>query len=337
MPCLEFKIFGYRGFATTQHLKLAVPDGTTPGSGLTMIVGPNNSGKSTITEAFRALGTFTPPSFTEGRRNKKAGDRIELCISGQTGTKRIIKSVMAGSSETTITSDGAQMLQERIFSLPARRVFNPYFGKATLSRQNYLNQDALPAMRSQFNERHAWRLFEALAHLDDYNAVLGRILQPVPTWTIDQSDAGQYYVKLISGDVSHSSEGMGEGLVSLLLIVDALYDSGPDDVIVFDEPELSLHPALQRKLSLVFRDFARDRQIICATHSPHFVDFEAIGHGATLARVSLEETGSTIHQLGESSRAAIRSFLSNLNNPHMLGLDAREVFFLEAHRVSTVG
>jgi predicted ATPase len=30
------------------------------------------------------------------------------------------------------------------------------------------------------------------------------------------------------------------------MIVDALYDSEEDDLVVIDEPELSLHPALQR-------------------------------------------------------------------------------------------
>ena len=68
----EIEILGLRGFSKKGKLILAKPD-TNPGSGLTVIVGPNNSGKSTIYEAFRAMSQSEPPSFTEGRRNKAAG------------------------------------------------------------------------------------------------------------------------------------------------------------------------------------------------------------------------------------------------------------------------
>lgn len=43
-------IKGLRGFAEYAELKLAVPTDNQPGSGLTILVGPNNGGKSTITE-----------------------------------------------------------------------------------------------------------------------------------------------------------------------------------------------------------------------------------------------------------------------------------------------
>jgi len=57
MSLSSIEILGFRGFATKQKLEIALPDGNTPGSGLTIIVGANNSGKSTITEAFRGWET----------------------------------------------------------------------------------------------------------------------------------------------------------------------------------------------------------------------------------------------------------------------------------------
>jgi AAA15 family ATPase/GTPase len=71
----RIEIKGLRGFENEGIINLANPDGTY-GSGLTILVGPNNSGKSTIIEAFSALSssfseTFKNPSFTEEMRNKK--------------------------------------------------------------------------------------------------------------------------------------------------------------------------------------------------------------------------------------------------------------------------
>jgi len=67
---------GYRGFSTEQTLNLAIPNGKR-GSGLTVLVGPNGGGKSTLVECFSKIATKNV-SFTEGKRNKLAGDRIRI-------------------------------------------------------------------------------------------------------------------------------------------------------------------------------------------------------------------------------------------------------------------
>jgi predicted ATP-dependent endonuclease of OLD family len=54
MSIVTLAISGLRGFASDQTLSLAIPNGK-PGSGLTVLVGPNNGGKSTVIEAFKAL------------------------------------------------------------------------------------------------------------------------------------------------------------------------------------------------------------------------------------------------------------------------------------------
>ena len=63
-------IIGFRGFAQEQTLHFAQPTGAV-GSGLTIIVGPNNGGKSTIIESLRALTTrfdaSDPIRFSEGQ------------------------------------------------------------------------------------------------------------------------------------------------------------------------------------------------------------------------------------------------------------------------------
>jgi predicted ATP-dependent endonuclease of OLD family len=173
------------------------------------------------------------------------------------------------------------------------------------------------------------RLAEVAANQkENFNKVLGKLIYPVPDWIIDRSDAGPQYIKVRTPNGhSHSSEGAGEGLLSLLCITDALYDSNPDELIAIDEPELSLHPAVLRRLDATLGEYSKDRQIVIATHSPYFANPEFIANGATLCRVFLDERGSTLAQLKPSTATQLRSFLENKNNPHVLGLDAREIFF----------
>jgi predicted ATP-dependent endonuclease of OLD family len=175
------------------------------------------------------------------------------------------------------------------------------------------------------------------AKRERFDALLARIVIPKPLWTIDQSDAGQLYVKLRSGSQSHSSEGLGEGILSLLSIVDALYDSEPGHTIAIDEPELSLHPALQRRLASIFSEYARDRQIIYATHSPYFVSWLDLAAGARIARLAKVEDTVRISAAGPEVIARVASAIADdLQNPHVLGLDASEVFFIDDDRVVLV-
>lgn len=70
---------GLRGLSTEQTLSFAVPNGSA-GSGITVMVGTNNAGKSTIVEALRSLSTTQVVSFSEGKRKRRFGDRIQLQI-----------------------------------------------------------------------------------------------------------------------------------------------------------------------------------------------------------------------------------------------------------------
>ena len=193
-----------------------------------------------------------------------------------------------------------------------------------------MDQFGFPPIRTTNVDQFSRRLFKIARDPGKFNSLLKRVIDPVPNWTIDQQDTGQYFLKISKGQASHSSEGLGEGLVSLFYIIDALYDSEDGDVIAIDEPELSLHPALQRKLSRVLSDHARTRQIIVSTHSPYFVPLEALPNGATVIRTHLNSDSTCcISQLDSKSSKSIFGLMKNDNNPHVLGLLAQEIFFVE--------
>ena len=72
MTISTLTIHGFRGFAEPGKLVLAQPTGRA-GSGLTILVGPNSGGKSTVIESMRVIAHTSPQGFTEGRRNVRTG------------------------------------------------------------------------------------------------------------------------------------------------------------------------------------------------------------------------------------------------------------------------
>ncbi|USZ14962.1 AAA family ATPase [Moraxella sp. FZFQ2102] len=323
------KIVGYRGFQQEQKISFATPkqDGI-EGSGLTIITGSNNSGKSSIIECLRAREGYNPPSFPNGVRNNLI-DKVEIEYLFDE-RQEILMSVHKGSSETKFEGEKCE---KKIFVVPSRRAFEPYFHKSEVNRETYILNTAFQAKRSSLLDQFSYRLFSI--EKDDgtkkeFDDILEKVLGFRPEWAIDQNEMGQYFLKFTSGRNSYSSNGMGEGIVSIFVIVDALYDSQQGDIIVIDEPELSLHPSLQKRLSKLFVEYARDRQIVISTHSPYFVDINALSMGAALARVISSDEGTKIYQLSSTSTALIPKLAEgNLYNPHTWGLDAREFFFQE--------
>jgi predicted ATPase len=328
MSITSIEVSGLRSFATNQELKLALPCESL-GSGLTVLVGPNNGGKSTVIEAFAAFTQKGSLSFTEGKRNKAAGDVVAIRAIDSNGESRRLATVGAGGSEATWDDARKPPEPSTIFVLPSRRTFSAYFGKGIQSRADYIASSGPPAMRTSSIDRFSNRLFQIQENKAGFDMVLGKLLNPVPSWYIDQADSGNYYLKFKTGASFHNSEGIGEGYISLLFIVDALYDSQPAQTVVIDEPELSLHPSLQRKLIRVFAEYAADRQIVISTHSPYFIDWESIVNGGKVVRVTKSNHESVFSELSRGTVGQLKGFISNLYNPHILGLDAREVFFLD--------
>ncbi len=334
----SLSITGLRGFAKEGKLNISIPNGQ-PGSGLTTLVGPNNSGKSTIIEALTALNISTShlPSFPEGKRNRNTDFKICLKLVFENDDEFIVKSKEQGGSETEkyFSSDG--IIDLSVFVIKSRRTFNPYFSQLKHDRKMFLKSFALEPQRTASYDHFSYRLFKIHEDPKLFNELLAKVIYPLPNWTIEQSDQGQYYIKFISEGDSHSSEGAGEGILSVFTIVDAIYDSGDDDIIVIDEPELSLHPSLQRNLLDLLLEVSKTKQIIISTHSPYFISWDSLINGGSLARIIKNNNSSEIHPLSDERIKFISSTLSNKNNPHILGIDAKEIFFLQDNVILVEG
>lgn len=322
---------GYRGFASKQTLNLAIPNGK-PGSGLTILVGPNGGGKSTLIECFNKIATKRNATFSKGKRNIKAGNRVEIevNIDGETGALRTIK----GGTQTEWTGPSVP----KIYHLPSRRSFSPFFSKTDWSRQIYLDQQQSTQFRSSSLDSYTSRLVNINKNGSvSFDEMITRILGKPFKWTIDQEDNGQFFVDIAkSNGTHHNSDGMGEGILSLMFIVDALCGDG-DEFVVIDEPELSLHPQLQIRLLKEILERTKKSQMVISTHSPNLLSLESIANDGIVARVYDSSTGTKINEIDERSRKFIISTIKNYNNPHILGTDARSCFFAEDRLIITEG
>jgi predicted ATPase len=319
-------IEGLRGFADKTEISLAKPNGQS-GSGLTLLTGPNNSGKSTIIEAIKLrTALHQTPSFHVGMRNAKT-DAISITYQLDNYID-VLTSSRKGSSESLL--NWTSTLSPYV--VPSRRQFSPQFGKANpVPRVQYaVNSSIAQPLRAQTLTGFEGRLFELEKNHAAFNKLLREVFPNFMHWSIDQNESEQYFIKLTSGEKSHSLAGSGDGIISVFVIVAALFDSQPGDLIAIDEPELSLHPTIQNRLAKIVTRFAADRQIVVSTHSPYFVVPEALSNGAQVVRTWDRRSSIEIFQLSIATCKQMSALLSpNANNPHVFGLDAREIFFAD--------
>lgn len=313
----ELSIHGLRGFGQKQTIRFSVPDGTQAGSGLNVIVGANNAGKTTIIEAIRAFNTpgTDTPSFSEGRRNATSGRKVFLELRDESDQSYKISTVEKGGSSTKKEPPNFSLNN---YVLQSRRYVSYEFGGGTNDRDSYIrNYQKLENNRSNSLNNFNYRIFQIQKNKEQFDAFLEQVLGYKLNWTIDQRDNGQFYIQYSENGLIHSSEGVGDGIWSIFTICDALYDAKDNTSILIDEPELSIHPALQRRLMKLFIEQSKTKQIILCTHSAYFVNWKAITVGASLIRIAKESTNSICYQISSECAKKFQGILSDLNNPHV--------------------
>ncbi len=340
----ELTIHGLRGFGEERTIQFSIPNGKL-GSGLTIMVGANNSGKTTIFEALRSFNSpkDNPPSFSERKRNVKCENgKIHLLLKTTDIGDYRIDTVSSGGSTTIMRKigfDDTWWDGPKVFVLQSRRFADYEFNQSFMDREDYIRNQQMnihnrTASIYEFNAR----LFKMQKNKESFDLLLKRVLGYDLEWTIEQNDNGMYFLKLIVNGCSHSSEGLGDGIWSVFTICDALYDSTSNSIIAIDEPELSLHPAYQNRILQLFKEYAKDRQIIINTHSPYFVDMDSLVNGAYLYRTIKNKEGNIdVFRLSDEARSSINGFIKNINQPHTLGIAAKEMFFLEDRIIITEG
>ncbi|MCW3998987.1 MAG: ATP-binding protein [Candidatus Bathyarchaeota archaeon] len=87
-----------------------------------------------------------------------------------------------------------------------------------------------------------------------------------------QPDDTNIVVKLGDGEEWFPLEKLSDGMLFGLKTILQLSSCCPGDILTIDEPESHLHPGAAKSLREVLFKRKHDIQIICATHSPIFID-----------------------------------------------------------------
>lgn len=335
-------ISGYRGFSSEQKLSLAIPDDHTPGSGLTVLVGPNSGGKSSVIELAANLGALRGREMRlkESMRNK-ASERVKMTV--QTSAGRAVLQNSPDIQFKMLWTEGVDIirpLEQHVYLVPPRRQFTVFFGESRMARSDFVSEvTAFRTDRQDYPKPNA-RLMALADDPDEkraFDLLLRRLLGFEVNWRPDLGENNQFYLRVDRPGGSHDSDGMGFGIVSLIYVLDAVRDLPPGEIVIIDEPELSLHPAVQRRLAAHLREISKTHQVLIATHSPYFANVAWIQNGTRFARVAPGRNGSRIFTLKQDTAAKLAGMSRDLNNPHVLGLEAGEFLFLDEAVVLTEG
>jgi predicted ATPase len=101
---------------------------------------------------------------------------------------------------------------------------------------------------------------------------------------------------------------MSDGTLRLLGLLLAVYQPNRPSVLVVEEPEATVHPAVAQLVTEILLDAAHDRQVLVTTHSPDILDAKELSDDQI--RVVTQRQGRTIvSKLSKASRQAIRDRL----------------------------
>jgi predicted ATPase len=317
----KLSIEHFRGILEKQELQLALPTGGA-GSGLTILVGPNNVGKSTIIEALRSV--VSPPSLID-RRERHIDRALRISITDTENRFREITN--PGMGPNIVASGNAHPDSRRLRYIPSRRSWTHRTSNPNMELGDYWTQRAAngrvedPHLISRLNsfppeEKRA------------FQAALEQLAPQLLGWKIEYSDGFTYLEYTTVNGATHTADLFGEGIASLFRIVLALYDP-EESLVVIDEPELSLHPQAQKRLARFISDKAKDRQIILCTHSPYFVSWKDLAAGASVYRLRQDRDGIQANHLSADAVSSLSKLSSDWQKPQLLDAVAKEIFFAD--------
>lgn len=94
MSIIDLSVQGIRSFKNLTSLKFAIPDGSTNGSGLNMLVGPNNSGKSSLIETLY-LANNNLEMIPSSIRNSQSSNGVKIELNFDNGNSKKIISMQS--------------------------------------------------------------------------------------------------------------------------------------------------------------------------------------------------------------------------------------------------
>lgn len=256
--------------------------------GLTVLIGKNNSGKTNVLETITyfskesyEIERFSPEDKTATIHIEavlEAEESQELCGSAKSAMLVLDHTPKSGKA---ITLDGkkvdpelvARYLRSHILHIDTARIFLP-------------ESQGAEKLSGQISFERAQRDFHELklTHPKLFANVQEGLRSAFPNiaYTLDEDLLASLHHERehakarprVTDAAKHVDlERMGAGYLQIFSLI--LYAYHPKySILLIDEPETHLHPALQKKLLELFRGVSALKQLFLTTHSPSFVAAE---------------------------------------------------------------
>lgn len=345
----QISIQGFRGFKEKQVIKFAYPSNECK-SGLNILVGQNCSGKSTILECIMML----MKKYSRGYFLSKLMRHNEIELSIEMDNINSITKLNTTSDDkyfasltTKVDNNSTNTREKNYFFIPAKKnVVNNNLYQNSREIKDFVNMyqnnssETINRRIDNQNNEFISILTSIYANKDDkkeFNKIFKNFFKDT-SWELYMSDEQQnsFIVDIIDKCGEAHFEGVGDGLITIIYICVGIFLLKKDlvDVLLIDEPEVSLHTELIKKMGQVIKEYAKEYQIIISTHSPYLIDWESIQEGGKLIR-TLNNGQIEINELDNSLVKDI--CMEPSNNPHIYGTTAKEVFFLKDNIILVEG
>ncbi len=309
-------ITNYKLFKDTFTVDFNVPDGTTKGSGLTILCGENGNGKSSTLEAiglttqdYRGenfsiedindlnnkviiniltakdfeVKSFLPKktfqakgfSFVANKRQRTSGSLYgSLVVSGRRIIPESEEEEYELRCEGTTPFGAPRYKQPSVLVLDKNRIYQTRKGSTTATSFDYLLERlSLDANSSDDNGicelsvKHP--LKKAFRKFEEKFSIPLCLYNKNPLNLMENSFVAS---NKETGIIKLNNLGSGyEMFFSILWAVYRSFEENKELIILLDEPELHLHPKMQKELVSLLIGLSSKVQIIIATHSPLFI------------------------------------------------------------------